>query len=246
MDNIITLILYIILVILVGICLKKILKQNNKQKHKINIILLCLIFGLIVFLSYNFKENKKSTRKYKINKLSSQKAGFVNFRKQDKNNKDKLPKLLNECGLPRNYSATSHCFADSTHQTCCILGPKAREYANKSGNPIGKASELAFNQKYSKEPKGTELTSWCTCFGSKVCSAYAKKFNDGTHIKFVNNPNSKTDIRSQVHHDCEGYFRDKFNIRKHGTPGINNNFSGSKKHKGEICENTKHSILKNL
>lgn len=243
MDNILTIILYIILIILIGICLKKIIKKNNKQKHIINIVLLCLIFGLIVFLYYDFKENKKLIRKYKINKLSSQKAGFVNF---SKNHKDKIPKLLNECGLPINYKKTSHCFADITHQTCCMLGPEARKYADNSGNTIGKASVLAFKEKYGRKPKEKELTSWCTCFGSKVCSAYAKKFNDGTHIKFINNPNSKTNIRSKVHHDCEGYFRDKFNIRKHGTPGINNNFSKSKYHKGNICENIKHSILKNL
>ena len=69
-----------------------------------------------------------------------------------------------------------------------------------------------------------------------------KKINDGTHIKFVN----KTKIRSKVHHDCEGYFRDKFSIRKPGTPGINNNFSGSNSHKGKLCEDANHSLLENL
>ena len=235
MDNILTLILYIILVMLIGICLKKILKKNNKQKY-INTVLLCLIFISSIYLYYD-------NQKYKINKLSSQKAGFINF---SKNHKDKIPKLLNECGLPINYKKTSHCFADGTHQTCCMLGPEARKYADSSGNPIGKASVLAFKKKYNRYPNKKDLTSWCTCFGSKVCSAYAKKFNDGTHIKFVNNPNSKTNIRSKVHNDCEGYFRDKFNIRKHGTPGINNKFSKSKYHKGNICENSSHSKLKKI
>ena len=73
-----------------------------------------------------------------------------------------------------------------------------------------------------------------------------KKFNDGTHIKFVNNPKNKTKIRSKVHPDCEGYFRDKFSIRKHGTPGINNNFSGSNSHKGKVCEDANHSLLEDL
>ena len=61
-----------------------------------------------------------------------------------------IPKLLNECGLPQNYSATGHCFADSTHQTCCMLGPEARRYADDSGNPIGEASVLAFREKYGR------------------------------------------------------------------------------------------------
>jgi hypothetical protein len=145
-----------------------------------------------------------------------------------------------------DYSATGHCFADGTHQTCCMLGPEARKYADDTGNPIGKASVLAFRQKYGRNPKKNELTGWCTCFGSKVCSAYAKKFNDGTHIKFVNNPKNKTKIRSKVHPDCEGYFRDKFSIRTHGTPGINNNFSGSNSHKGTLCEDANHSLLENV
>ena len=53
---------------------------------------------------------------------------------------------MNACGLPENYGPTSHCFADSTHQTCCMLGPEARAYADRSGNPIGKASERAFKE----------------------------------------------------------------------------------------------------
>lgn len=129
--------------------------------------------------------------------------------------KNKREKLMSICGLPSNYNETSHCFADSTHQTCCMLGPEARKYADNSGNPIGRAAELA-NKGNSK------LKPWCTCFGSKVCSYYSKKFNDGTHIKFVNNPSSPNMIRKHISPDCEGYFRDKFSIKKHGTPGINN------------------------
>ena len=33
---------------------------------------------------------------------------------------------LDACGLPRGYWQTSHCFRDSTHHTCCLLGPEAR------------------------------------------------------------------------------------------------------------------------
>lgn len=65
------------------------------------------------------------------------------------------------------------------------------------------------------------LKPWCTCFGSKVCSYYSQKFNDGTYIKFVNNPSSPDSVRKNIYPECEGYFRDKFSIKPHGTPGIN-------------------------
>ena len=244
MNNFITIILYLILIILIGVCLRKLLKKNKRNAPIINLVLLCLILGLILFLCY---DTRNTSKKYKNStKLYSQTAGFINYRGHGQKHPDKIPKLLNACGLPQNYSATGHCFADGTHQTCCMLGPEARKYADNSGNPIGKASVLAFKEKYGRNPKKNELTGWCTCFGSKVCSAYAKKFNDGTHIKFVNNPKNKTKIRSKVHPDCEGYFRDKFSIRKHGTPGINNNFSGSNFLKGTLCEDANHSLLEDL
>ena len=134
-------------------------------------------------------------------------------------NNSKRDKLMKMCGLPTNYDETSHCFADGTHQTCCMLGPEARKYADKSGNPIGKASELANN--YYRSNTKMNLKPWCTCFGSKVCSYYSQKFNDGTYIKFVNNPSSSDTVRKNIYPECEGYFRDKFSIKKHGTPGIN-------------------------
>ena len=40
--------------------------------------------------------------------------------------------------------------------------------------------------------------------------------------------------------------RDKFSIRKHGTPGINNGHSNSNKHKGNMCEDSNHSILEDV
>ena len=94
----------------------------------------------------------------------------------------------------------------------------------KSGNPIGEASEKAnkYLFSYSNNKNNSDLKPWCTCFGSKVCSYYSKKFNDGTHIKFVNNPNSHNEIRKNISPDCEGYFRDKFSIISHKTPGILN------------------------
>jgi len=117
--------------------------------------------------------------------------------------------LLNKCNLPKNQS-TSHCFNDSTHHTCCMLGPKARKYADNSGNPIGITSENAFYHRYGKRPQSEELTPWCTCTGSKVCSYYKNKFNDGTHIKFI----GSLDMRD------EDEAINKMNIERHSTPGI--------------------------
>jgi hypothetical protein len=87
---------------------------------------------------------------------------------------------LTACGMPTDYWPTSHCFNDATHHTCCLLGPEARAYADASGNPIGSASSAAFTAAHSgTQPTNSDLTPWCTCFGSLVCSFYAEKFNDG-------------------------------------------------------------------
>ena len=127
---------------------------------------------------------------------------------------DKQEILLNKCGLPI-YDKTKHCFNDETHHTCCMLGPEARKYADNSGNPIGITSENAFYYRYGKKPEKNELIPWCTCTGSKVCSYYANKFNDGTHIKFIGELDTKNEE--------EGI--EKMRINKHETPGINwNNY----------------------
>jgi len=115
------------------------------------------------------------------------------------------------CGLPRTPS-TSHCFHDETHRTCCMLGKQAREYADKSGNPIGKASVEAFKQYYGFYPTPKTLTPWCTCIGSKVCSFYSKKFNDGTHVKFIDRMNGGIILSTQ---------EDKYKTLTHNTPGVN-------------------------
>lgn len=126
--------------------------------------------------------------------------------------------LLNKCGL--SNEGTSHCFNDSTHHTCCMLGPKARAYADKSGNPIGKASIRAYkNKKGKKKFKNETLTPWCTCTGSEVCSYYANKFNDGTYIKFINNPNTN-EVAYNPKSKNEGKYKNRFNIYSHRTPGI--------------------------
>lgn len=124
--------------------------------------------------------------------------------KEDFYNKDRK-QLLEECGLP-DTPETSHCFSDSTHHTCCLLGSQARVYADSSGNPIGTASINAFGRK----PKDGELTPWCTCTGSKVCSYYSNSFNDGTNIKFIGNTNTINEDEAI----------NKLNITRHRTPGI--------------------------
>jgi hypothetical protein len=125
---------------------------------------------------------------------------------------DKQKLLLDKCGLPlRDY--TSHCFNDNTHQTCCILGPEARKYANSSGNPIGVVAEKANPDK--------NLTPWCTCAGSQVCSFYANKFKDGTHIKFLNDSiNNKIYDFEKNKNFNEKDISNKIGIISHKTPGI--------------------------
>jgi len=89
------------------------------------------------------------------------------------------------CGLPA-IGSTRHCFKDETHRTCCLLGGKSRQYADQTGNPIGKASEEAFFEYFGFYPDDKTLTPWCTCIGSSVCTFYQQKFKDGTHIKYIN------------------------------------------------------------
>jgi hypothetical protein len=121
-------------------------------------------------------------------------------------------KLLQECGLP-DVPETSHCFRDTTHLTCCMLGPEARKYADQSGNPIGKLAERVqqgrnhFNNVY----------PWCTCAGSQVCSFYKDKFKDGTYLKFFYNPVTQTVVRNPFYESTE--FK-KTGYRLHKTPGV--------------------------
>ena len=67
--------------------------------------------------------------------------------------------------------------------------------------------------------KNKTLTPWCTCTGSEVCSYYADEFNDGTHIKFINNPNTN-EVTYNPKSKNEGKYKNKFNIYSHRTPGI--------------------------
>jgi len=130
---------------------------------------------------------------------------------------------LDACGLPIGYRPVGHCFNDRTHHTCCLLGPEARRYADASGNPIGSAASKAFKARTGSNPTESDLTPWCTCFGSLVCSYYADKFDDGTHIKFIYEPGSNPpegafDIPTNK--DCEAKAREHFRVQAHGTPGV--------------------------
>ena len=116
--------------------------------------------------------------------------------------------LLQKCGLNKT-SETSHCFNDTTHLTCCELGPEARKYSDNSGNPIGKLSERVAG-------KSEGLTPWCTCAGSEVCSYLKNKFNDGTNIKFFYNPKTNEVIERA---DEKAEFM-KTHFPRHFTPGI--------------------------
>ena len=102
-----------------------------------------------------------------------------------------------------------------------MLGPDAREYADKSGNPIGTASVNAFFKQFNRMPHRNDLTPWCTCIGSKVCSFYAERFNDGTHIKFINTRNNNK-LAYGYDSNCEKELSEVFNYNSHLTPGVEN------------------------
>ena len=147
---------------------------------------------------------------------------------------------LEACGLPDpNYGPTRHCFVDSTHHTCCMLGPRARAYSDNSGNPIGTAASKALAARRGHPPAGDELAPWCTCFGSLVCSYYAELFDDGTHVAFVHEPNSDPvagalDVPKS--RECEDKVRQYFAVEAHGTPGVAAHASGSQKCPGYTVE----------
>jgi hypothetical protein len=176
--------------------IKKILKKYREQIISRNLKIKYIIHDKFIGKLY---ANDKMKTVYNPAKL------FNFFYITD--NMSKREQLLEKCGLP-NYNKTSHCFSDSTHHTCCMLGPEARKYADNSGNPIGIASEDAFYLRYGKKPD--ELAPWCTCTGSKVCSYYSNKFKDGTHIKFIGDLSTKNEEDAIT----------KLGIRKHKTPGV--------------------------
>jgi hypothetical protein len=98
-----------------------------------------------------------TTLKYSSRNISSR-VKLLNALKTISKKIDKMPmgaieqtirrtrkRSLSKCGLP-DIAETQHCFADTTHHTCCMLGSKARAYADASGNPIGSLSEKVNNK----------------------------------------------------------------------------------------------------
>ena len=224
MDNVLVILLSLIFIIsLVLLNTRK--KLIGKYREYLLIFLIIVLIVLLGVAIYDVFINKP----VKSNKLRNKLEQFGG-----KTTKNKRAKLMEVCGMPKNYNPTSHCFNDSTHHTCCMLGPKARKYADESGNPIGKAAKKAFKHLKNKAATDEDLTPWCTCFGSEVCSYYANKFNDGTHIKLINNPNSLDKVAYEPSHNCEGFYRDKFNVKSHGTPGVKKVNLECKSGKGKI------------
>jgi hypothetical protein len=208
--------LIISIIILTLIVMKRKPKFIKKNRFIITIILSIIVIILASYLIYDiFETNKRIDSNKRIN---SDKKIKENFNQTGGMNKSKRDKMMELCGL-HDYDATSHCFNDSTHHTCCLLGEKARKYSNKK-NPIGKASSEAFFKMHGRYPEKHELTSWCTCTGSEVCSFYGQLKEDGTNIKFINNPKSNEEIGYLPNIDSEKGYRKLFNIPGHGTPGV--------------------------
>ena len=171
------------------------------------------LYGYDNKLKYTSKSLNKKYLIYIFNLIDK-----MSLRKYDKNISLSQKSLNTLCNLPKSKQ-TTHCFNDSTHQTCCMLGYKSRQYSNKSDNPIGKIAEKMFYKYYNKYPTKNDLTPWCTCIGSNVCSYYALKFKDNTHIKFINNP-YKNLIAYDFKNNCENKIKNKFNYHTHLTPGV--------------------------
>jgi hypothetical protein len=151
----------------------------------------------------------EKTIRNKMNKMNKMNGGSYTRKRS-----------LAKCGLP-DIAETQHCFSDTTHHTCCMLGQKAREYADSSGNPIGTLSVKvndkvrAMGKSKSKSKSNNTkkgLVPWCTCTGSKVCSYYTNKFGkeDGTHIKFIGTGKTKNEDKAIS----------EIGLMKHRTPGV--------------------------
>ena len=209
--------IFTVLFLFVLILLNLIINTNKKRFKKVKkyvylalvIIILCLLVSLII------QKRRKKKERYQ-----NQNGGRVY------QSEKKIKKLLDRCQLPDNED-TRHCFRDNTHQTCCMLSPEVRKYADLSGNEIGKLSEKAFKEYLRKNnkpvPSDDELktmsTPWCTCLGSQVCSSYKFTQDDKTTIKFVNDKQGNT-IVNGPQNKCERYLSDKFFTRRHRTSGV--------------------------
>jgi hypothetical protein len=178
--------------------------------------------GKLKYQSSNISTNKELIKELNacMSKIDKMPMGYLEA--QLRTTKTKIQKantrtsLLRKCNLP-DIPETSHCFADTTHHTCCMLGSKSREYADSSGNPIG-ALSLKVQRKTKKNTASNQtLTPWCTCTGSKVCTYYTDKFGkeDGTHIKFIGKLSSK---EPDAKNEATAII--KLGLMQHNTPGI--------------------------
>lgn len=214
-----------LLLLFIFLLVNRLSTNNEKFYKKIKTILyIFLVIVIIILIKLNTKTEK--------------------FVQTGGRKSEKIEKLKFLCGIPENDESTSHCFADGTHQTCCLLGPKAREYSMRSGNEIGNLS-LDASKKFKKQNPNLrrgekQTTPWCTCLGSGVCSDYARKFKDGTRVKLINNRFSPNKIALNPKSKCELYYGDKFRTKRHLTPGVNT-ISNSKN-----CELGEKDVIKNI
>ena len=98
-------------------------------------------------------------------------------------------------------------------------------------------SEDIFKKYFGRKPTKNDLTPWCTCVGSKVCSYYASKFNDGTHIKFINSHNNNYLIYD-FDTSCEPKLLKKLGYPSHLTPGVKNNTNNTNNN----CKYNKYTL----
>lgn len=156
--------------------------------------------------------------------------------------KDDLQKKHNEMMKQRQDSFRKACFdeayneksvkhsfgADMTHNLCCKLGEKAKDYSNQSGNPIGRAAN------------NINSDNWSTCMGSNVCSFYAQTQNDGTMPLFATSPDLYklgTYVPPNIH--CEAFAAEELSMTSHGTPGI------TTRGNSELCSEEEKQNIRN-
>ena len=175
--------------------------------------------------SKSIKTQSKTQSKSKTQTKTQKFQNTDNYQIKTINQKSRK-KLLDKCGLP-DVPETQHCFNDATHHTCCEIGPKSSKYADSSGNPIGKLVDDVFQKLPDNHPKKQYYLKngrrpWCTCFGSKVCGIYSKKYPNDTQINFINAPyDNRLADEIRTHNDnVEEEIRKKFNVISHRTPGV--------------------------
>jgi hypothetical protein len=171
--------------------------------------------------SKSIKKQSKSEKKSKTQKFKNTEKYQIKSMSQKSRKK-----LLDKCGLP-DVPETQHCFNDSTHHTCCEIGPESSKYADSSGNPIGKLADDVFQKLPDNHSKKQYYLKngrrpWCTCFGSKVCGIYSKKYPNDTQIRFINAPyDDRLADKIRYHNDdVEEEIRKNFNVMTHRTPGV--------------------------